>query len=226
MLRSLFLYFFFCIISLHALDISNTQKNEEFYKARDFSYLLKKTTFDSDLLKLHFNLYRGYVNNTNYFLKKLKQLEKQNQMSSYEYQALKHRFGWEFDGMRLHELYFSNLGNDDKFSKKTELIKALEEQFNNFDDWKKDFIATGMIRGIGWSVLYLDPENNKLINVWINEHNTNHLAGGKPILVMDVWEHAYMPEFGLNRNKYIQTFFENIDWETVNNRYIKAINTK
>jgi Fe-Mn family superoxide dismutase len=78
------------------------------------------------------------------------------------------------------------------------------------------------MRGIGWAVLYRDPQTGRLINMWINEHDVAHLAGGSPILIMDVFEHAYMPQYGLDRAKYIEAFFENIDWDIAAQRFMAA----
>ncbi|MGZ5425020.1 MAG: Fe-Mn family superoxide dismutase, partial [Candidatus Aminicenantales bacterium] len=72
--------------------------------------------------------------------------------------------------------------------------------------------ATGAMRGIGWVVLYEDTTNGRLINFWINEHDVSHPAGGVPLLVMDVFEHAYMPDYGLKRADYIEAFFKAVDW--------------
>ena len=104
-------------------------------------------------------------------------------------------------------------------SRSSALYRAIEKDFGSFDNWKQDFIATGLMRGIGWSILYYDPQAQRLFNVWINEHDLGHLAGGELILVMDVWEHAYMPQYGLDRAKYIDAFFQNIDWEVVASRF-------
>lgn len=185
------------------------------YTPKNYSHLVGMTGFADSLLQMHFKLYEGYVKNTNDLISKLKSIDPQ----SYEYGALKRRLGWEFDGMRLHELYFDNLGGNGKWDRKNVLFTDLTAQFGDFEKWKKDFIATGSIRGIGWVVLYLDLEQGRLINTWINEHDVGHLAGGAPILVMDVFEHAYMPQYGLDRGKYIEAFFNNINWSIVADRY-------
>jgi len=181
--------------------------------------------FSDALLQIHFKLYEGYVKNTNELLAKLKSLNDAKEFS-YEYGALKRRVGWEFDGMRLHELYFGNLGGDGIPDKSAPLYAALASQFGDFDRWKRDFIATGSMRGIGWSVLYLDPIQGRLVNVWVNEHDVGHLATGSLILIMDVFEHAYMPQYGLDKAKYIEAFFNNIDWETVSNRYNEVMGSE
>jgi Fe-Mn family superoxide dismutase len=185
------------------------------YSAKDYSHLLGMPGFSDSLLEMHFKLYEGYVKNTNQLLETLRKVEP----GSYEYGALKRRLGWEFDGMKLHELYFDNLGGKGPISKKSELYKDLVAQFGSFEKWKRDFIATGSIRGIGWALLYFDPIEKKLVNVWINEHDGGHLVKGVPILIMDVFEHAFMPQFGLDKRKYIDAFFSNINWDVVSKRY-------
>jgi Fe-Mn family superoxide dismutase len=191
------------------------------YQAKDFSHLIGMPGFKDELLKTHFTLYQGYVKNTNLLLDLLARYRRENKLKEYQFGAIKRRLGWEFDGMRLHELYFGNLGGNKELDKKDPLYARITRDFGSYEEWKKDFIATGLIRGVGWSVLYLDPIEGRLMNTWINEHDLGHLAGGIPILVMDVWEHAYMPQFGLDRAAYIDTFFSNIDWEVVASRFKK-----
>lgn len=190
------------------------------YAAKDYSHLIGMPGFSDKLLQMHFKLYEGYVKNANDLLAKLKSIAG---TGTYEYGALKRRLGWEFDGMRLHELYFDNLGGKTGVNTNSTLFSALTAQFGTFDKWKKDFIATGTIRGIGWALLYLDPDQGNLVNVWINEHDTGHLVLGKPILIMDVFEHAYMPQYGLDKAKYIDAFFANINWDVVSKRYSDAM---
>ena len=196
-----------------------TLLSAELYSPKDFSYLLSMKDFDASLLKMHFTLYEGYVKNCNLLQKLLSELAKKEELSAYEYGAFKRRFGWEFDGMRLHELYFSNLGGRGILPKKSSLYKAITAQFGSFEAWRKEFAATGLIRGIGWVILYLDLASGNLFNVWINEHDVGHLARGEPIVVMDVWEHAYLTQFGLNRGEYIEKFLQNIDWGVALERF-------
>ena len=186
------------------------------YAPKDYSKLLGMPGFSDSLLKMHFTLYEGYVKNTNLLVEKLQGLSSQ---STVEYGALKRRFGWEFDGMRLHELYFENLGGKGSLDKKSSLYQEIVKDFGSWEDWKTDFIATGSMRGIGWAILYYDKDSKRLFNVWINEHDLGHLAGGVPLLVMDVFEHAYMPQYGLDRAGYILAFFDNVEWTAVSKRF-------
>ncbi|MPL91251.1 Superoxide dismutase [Fe] [bioreactor metagenome] len=188
------------------------------YIPQDYSHLLGMDGFSDKLLEMHFTLYQGYVRNTNILLELLQRLLDANRTSGPEYAEPKRRLGWEFDGMRLHEYYFDNLGGDGRISRKCPLIKKIKADFGSYDKWEQDFKATGMMRGIGWSVLYQDITNGQLINFWINEHDTGHPTGCKPLLIMDVWEHAYMPDYDLKRNDYIDAFFSNINWNVVQQR--------
>jgi superoxide dismutase, Fe-Mn family len=200
------------------LACNQGQTGNKPYEAQDFSKLKGMTGFSDKALEMHFTLYQGYVKNANLLLEQLQQMATQTQMGSPAYAELKRRLGWEFDGMRLHELYFGNLGGNEALKKDSKLMKRLEDNFGSYDNWVADFKATGAIRGIGWVVLYEDPKNNRLINAWINEHDAGHLAGGNPLLIMDVFEHAYLPDYGLKRGDYIQAFFQNINWPAVEAR--------
>ena len=121
--------------------------------------------------------------------------------------------------MRLHELYFGNLVKDGKgLDSEVQIATLINDQFGSFEDWQKAFKAVGSMPGIGWVVLTYDPEAKQLFNVWINEHDVGHLAGAVPLLVMDVFEHAFMVDYGLNKAEYIQAFFEAIDWSVVAHR--------
>jgi Fe-Mn family superoxide dismutase len=174
--------------------------------------------FSEALLNNHFTLYQGYVTNTNKLLDILEQMLKEGKAANPEYAELKRRLGWEFNGMRLHEYYFENLGGTAPLDVEGRLGKKLAESFGSVDAWEKDFRATGAIRGIGWTILYQDSANGRLINFWINEHDVSHPAGCMPILIMDVFEHAFILDYGLKRADYIEAFFKNIDWKLVEGR--------
>ncbi len=147
------------------------------YAAKDYSKLIGMDGFSETILKNHFTLYQGYVTNTNKVLDTLETFLKEGKTGTPEYAELKRRLGWEFNGMRLHEYYFENLGAKEPLDKSGKLAKKIEESFGSYDAWEKDFKATGTMRGIGWTVLYEDTTNGKLINFWINEHDVSHPAG-------------------------------------------------
>jgi len=188
------------------------------YTAKDYSKLIGMQGFSETLLKNHFTLYQGYVTNTNKVMDTLAQMLKEGKTATPEFAELKRRLGWEFNGMRLHEYYFENLGGKGALPAGGKLEKKLSADFGSYETWEKDFKGTGSMRGIGWCVLYQDMTNGNLINFWINEHDVSHPAGCNPLMIMDVFEHAFMIDYGLKRADYIEAFFKNIDWKTVESR--------
>lgn len=197
------------------MQIKYKYKKEESkmaYTPKDYSKLIGMEGFSETLLKNHFTLYQGYVTNTNKVLDTLESMLKEGKTATPEFSELKRRLGWEFNGMRLHEYYFENLGEKGGINKESKLAKKIVEDFGSYELWEKDFKAIGTMRGIGWAVLYQDITNGRLINFWINEHDVSHPAGCNPILVMDVFEHAFMIDYGLKRADYVEAFFKNINW--------------
>ncbi len=194
------------------------------YQAKKFDKLLGLKGFSDQLLNNHFILYQGYVANANKLMEALSQLLKNEETARPEYSELKRRLGWEFNGMRLHEFYFENLSKKPgKINTRSELLKMIKDNFGNYGNWERDFKATGLMRGIGWVVVYFDRQEKQLFNIWVNEHDTAHLSGATPILVMDVFEHAFMLDYGLKKADYIEAFFKAIDWKAVSSRYEKAL---
>lgn len=188
------------------------------YTAKDYAKLVGMEGFSETLLKNHFTLYQGYVANTNKVLDNLDQMSKDGKSATPEFAELKRRLGWEFNGMRLHEYYFENLGGKGGIDRNGKLAKKLAEAFGSYEVWEKDFRATGSMRGIGWVVLYQDTVSGRFINFWINEHDVSHPAGCNPLLIMDVFEHAFMLDYGLKRADYIEAFFKNINWSALESR--------
>lgn len=194
------------------------------YQPKNFNQLLGTPGFSDALLKNHFKLYEAYVQNTNKLLDQMESLSHRPQESpSPELSEIKRRFGWEFNGMRLHEYYFGNMkmGNI-KEARASRFFHAIEKDFGSFDAWQKDFKATGSMRGIGWALTVFDPTVERYLNLWVNEHDAGHLAGLPLILIMDVFEHAFMIDYGLKKADYIEAFLKAIHWEEVDSRVEQA----
>ncbi|MBU5637108.1 Fe-Mn family superoxide dismutase [Geomonas sp. Red69] len=188
------------------------------FTAKDYSQLIGMPGFSEALLNNHFTLYQGYVKNSNALDELLMQLRKDGKGSEPVFAELKRRFGWEFNGMRLHELYFENLGGNQPINQDGRLAARLHQDFGSYDEWVQDFKSVGAMRGIGWAILYQDAHSGRLMNCWINEHDVGHPACCAPILVMDVFEHAFMTDYGLKRADYINSFFQNVDWSKAEER--------
>ena len=189
------------------------------YTPQNYDRLLGTPGFSDLLFKNHFTLYQGYVKNTNKLSDLLATLAEEDKLATPEYAEMKRRFGWEFNGMRLHELYFGNMANGGAaLDDSSMLAQKLTAQFGSVAGWEKDFKASGTLRGIGWTILYHDPAGDKLFNTWVTEHDMGHLAGCTPLLVLDVFEHAYISDYGLKRADYIEAFMKAVDWKTVGDR--------
>ncbi len=189
------------------------------YEPQSFDHLIGTAGFSDRLLKNHFSLYEAYVKNANQIQEDLAALLDEEEATKPEYAELKRRFGWEFNGMRLHEYYFGNMSQSEVLmNEDSELYQKIIADFDSFERWEKDFKGTGAMRGIGWAALCLDPIQNRLFNTWIDEHDTGLLASAPIILIMDVFEHAFMIDYGIKKADYIQAFFKAIDWEEVESR--------
>jgi len=188
------------------------------YTTKDYSSLIGMEGFSETLLKNHFTLYQGYIANTNKLIDSLAAMLKEGKVGTPEYSELKRRMGFEFNGMRLHEYYFNNLGGKAPLDKSGNLAQKAADAFGSYEAWEQDFKATGAMRGIGWAILYQDNLTGGLFNQWINEHEVGHFAGCIPILVMDVFEHAFITDYGMKRADYIEAFFNNINWGVVESR--------
>ena len=177
------------------------------YKAQTFN-LSSLNGISDGTLAMHFKLYEGYVTNTNTLNDQIAELAK-GEIGAKEmpvYSELTRRLGFEYNGMVLHEWYFGNLksGGSGDPDTSSAFYKAAEASFGSYENWKKNFVTVGKMRGVGWAATYLDPVNGNLSNHWINLHETGNIAGFAPILIMDVWEHGSNIEDGL---RWLQSQF-------------------
>lgn len=173
----------------------------------------------------HLKLYAGYVANTNALEAKIEEYKGDSETHKIALAELKRRLGFEFDGMRLHEYYFEALGNTrGDTSKAPTLNEKLALQYGSPDAWWAEFQAVGMMRGIGWAMLYHDKKAGRFHNAWISDHELGHLAGCDIILAMDVWEHAFLLDYlPSERKNYIEAFRTNLDWNVIEERFRKSL---
>jgi Fe-Mn family superoxide dismutase len=197
------------------------------YKAREFN-LSGLNGISDKTLEVHFKLYEGYVNETNKLQEAITKFIQDGNVDQEEmpaYSELTRRLGFEYNGMVLHEYYFDNLksgGGSGDPNRTAVFAKAAESTFGSYEIWKADFVGIGKMRGVGWAICYQNPSNGRLSNHWITLHETGNIAGFDPVLVMDVWEHAYLLDYKpAERPKYIEAFFSNIDWTIVEKRLQK-----
>ncbi|HZH89721.1 MAG TPA: Fe-Mn family superoxide dismutase [Pyrinomonadaceae bacterium] len=193
------------------------------YKPRQFD-LSGLNGISDKTLELHFKLYEGYVKETNNLTERIAKFLEDGKVDQDEmpaYSELTRRLGFEYNGMVLHEYYFDNMrrqGTGDP-AKDSNFAKAAEASFGSYETWKADFVGIGKMRGVGWAMCYQNPANGRLSNHWITLHETGNVSGFTPVLVMDVWEHAFLLDYmPAERPRYIEAFFSNINWEVVEQR--------
>jgi Fe-Mn family superoxide dismutase len=202
-------------------------KKVKAYKEQSFDHLHRLRGISDDQVTEHLKLYAGYVKQVNALNEELAELLGKGKASGKdpEFAELTRRLGFEYNGMILHEYYFSNLkaGGEPTPPYSSGVGKALGEAFGSVDTWKADFQAMGDMRGIGWVILFQDPATDRLTNHWVTLHQDGVPAGFKPLLVMDVWEHAFMRDYkATDKARYVEAFFQNIDWAMVERRLHEA----
>ena len=199
------------------------------YQAKQFN-LSGLAGISDETLEIHFKLYEGYVKETNLLTEKISGFIKEGRIDPEEvpaYSELTRRLGFEYNGMVLHEYYFGNMkrGGAGDPEPGSAFFKATEKCFGSYGVWKADFVGIGKMRGVGWAICFENPANGRLSNHWISLHEIGNVAGFNPVLVMDVWEHAYLLDYKpAERPKYIEAFFSNVDWNAVEERTAKRVN--
>jgi len=196
---------------------------KEIYKPKKFQLSGLKGISDKTL-EMHFKLYEGYVKETNGLEERLAEFVKDGRVDQDEmpaYSELTRRLGFEFNGMVLHEYYFGNLrkGGGGDPERGSVFRQAVEQTFPSYEVWKADLVGIAKMRGVGWAVCYQDPATRRISNHWITLHEVGNVAGFNPLLVLDVWEHAFLLDYApAERPKYIESFFANVDWAAVDDR--------
>lgn len=161
----------------------------------------------------HLKLYVGYVKNANLILDKIGEYMTDFETNAYVLGELQRRFSFEFNGMRNHEYYFGQLEGGAQPLTSDSKLKAAIEQFK----------AIALTRGIGWAVLYWDPQMNQITHGWVDEQHLGHLVGLTPLLMIDMWEHAYVADYQPSGKKqYVEDYFANINWNVIEERFLQA----
>jgi len=204
---------------MHAMACMETR----IYKPQQFN-LSGLIGISDKTLEMHFKLYEGYVTATNDLSARIAAILADGQVDKEEmpaYSELTRRLGFEYNGMVLHEYYFDNMkkGGGGDAARGSQFRKAIERTFPSYEIWRTDFVSVGKMRGVGWAICYLDPKTGLVSNHWIELHETGNVAGFVPLLVMDVWEHAFLLDYKpADRPKYIDAFLANVDWNKVESR--------
>jgi Fe-Mn family superoxide dismutase len=161
-------------------------------------------------------LYSGYVKNANLVLEKISELKKDAEKNAYLLGEVNRRFGFEYNGMRNHEVYFASLEGGSNPISEGVLKKLITENWGSFNIWLTEFKAIALTRGIGWAMLYHDRKENRLLNAWVDEQHLGQLQDCTLVLALDMWEHSYVADYQPSGKKaYIEDFFANLNWVKV-----------
>ena len=172
----------------------------------------------------HLKLYAGYVKFSNLILDKIGEYMADSEKNTYVLGELQRRFSFEFNGMRNHEYYFKSLEGGAQMLEGGSALKAqIEKQAPSFDAWLTGFKSIAMTRGVGWAVLYYDPIMKQLTHAWIDEQHLGQLNGLQYVLGIDMWEHSFYMDYGTDKKKYVDAFFENLNWGVIEENFMKAM---
>ena len=186
----------------------------QFNYTEDIAKVISKEQFEA-----HYRLYEGYVNNINKvdsILESNPPREDANTTFSY-YRELKRGETFALNGVILHELYFENLGRGTHNEPDSRTREFIERDFGSYQNWKDDFVATAKASR-GWAVLSFDQRSNKLRNISLDAHDVGNISYSAPILILDMYEHAYFYDYLEKRAEYIDCFMENINWDVIAER--------
>lgn len=191
------------------------------YKEKSFN-IPKLDGISEKTMDTHLKLYAGYVSHTNIILDLVNKSQTGGD-NPYALKEARRRLGFEFDGMKNHELFFEQLEEGAKQRKDdSSLSQKIEGDFGSFGAWLEDFTQIAQTRGIGWAILYYDKEQDRLINAWVDEQHFGHLTNARFVLGLDMWEHAYLNDYAPSaKADYVNAFFKNLNWKVVEDRYEK-----
>ncbi|NCN52594.1 superoxide dismutase [Candidatus Parcubacteria bacterium] len=174
-------------------------------------------------VEVHLGLYAGYVKHTNVLREQIAELSALDaEKYAYAIAEIRRRLGFEFNGMRMHELYFSQFeGGAKDASDDSALVAAVSEKYGSWDDFITHFKSVGMSRGIGWTILYQDPIGGTMHTAWVTDHELGQLGSLPVILAMDMWEHAFMVDYvPAEKKNYVEAFLKNVNWSVVEGRMV------
>lgn len=190
------------------------------YEPKTFS-IPELQGISSKSIEEHLGLYQGYVKNFNAISAKLPEYAKDSAANAHALSELIRRRSFEFGGMRLHELYFAQFeGGAKALNPEGKLAQQFVKEYMKVEHFEPYFKAIGSMRGPGWAVLYWDAMGQQLLAGFSGEQHQGHFVTLPIVLAMDVWEHAYLLDYGAQgKGKYIDAFFKNLNWGVIEQRF-------
>ncbi len=173
----------------------------------------------------HLKLYQGYVTHTNLVLAKINELSNDSEGNIGIISGLQRRFGFEYNGMRNHEVYFDSFsGGSNSLQEDSDLKKMISSEWGSFEKWLTLFKSIATIRGVGWAMLYYDRQEKRLFNAWVDEQHFGQLQNCTLVLALDMWEHSYVADYlPSGKKQYVEDYFASVNWSVVEKRYQECL---
>ncbi len=190
------------------------------YTAKKFD-IPKLNGLSNESIEDHLWLYNGYVNNFNTMTELLEKELSNPQGNSHIISEIYRRRSFEFGGMRLHEYYFSQIElGATQINDNSALAEAIKSQFGSVETMLSQLKTVGMMRGPGWAILYYDTISQQFLMGFTGEQHQGHFVTLPIIIALDVWEHAYIKDYGVSdKGKYIDAYFQNMNWDIIAKRF-------
>jgi len=187
-----------------------------------YDYDALEPTIDERIMELHHDKHhQGYVNGANAALENLAEMRESGDFG--DVKAVKRSLSFNLSGHVNHSVFWENMSPDGGGEPGGDLADAIESDFGSFDGFKQDFAAAAKgVEGSGWGMLVHDPVADQLMVIQAENHNNRAVQGSTPLLVLDVWEHAYYLQYENNRGEYVDNFWDVVDWDDVAERYDQA----
>jgi len=204
--------------------IKDTLKINEALNAQEKKFVFNSDLLSNDNFQNHVELYQGYLKNFNEISAKLDTVNKSNVNCNHsDYRSLKLDETFNMNGVYLHELYFANIGDPYSEIKMDSLAyMRLSRDFGSFDNWQKDFMACASASQCGWAMTYLNTFTQTYMNAAIDLHTNNVPVGSYPVIVLDVWQHAYYRDYLKDVDTYTRAMMKLLKWPVIEERIRKA----
>jgi len=206
------------------LDLNDKKSISESFAAQPKKFSLKTDFLSPSNIQNHIELYDNYVQDFNKVSAQLDGVDKSEVNSNNSpFRSLKIDETYNMNAAYLHELYFANVGDgNSRISMDSLSYMRLNRDFGTFDDWQRDFIACGMSSRCGWAVTYLNIYTQSYMNCVIDLHSQNVPVGMYPVIVMDLWQHAYYRDYLKDSSSYMNAMMKQLRWTVIESRFEKA----
>ena len=205
------------------LDTSESKLNESFV-AQEKRFEINTDFLTSKNIDNHKSLYSSYIENFNKVSAKLDSIDRVNADKNHsDFRSAKIDETFNANGAYLHELYFSNIADvNSQINMDTLSYMRINRDFGSFDAWQKDFIACGKSARNGWVITYLNTYTQSYMNCFIDLHSQNVPVGMYPVIVIDMWDHAYYKDYLKDSKTYLIAMMKQLKWNVIEERIKKA----